>query len=439
MEGLILTFRQHNIMYGLKDADVKLPTTKYAIHKVLGTEDPHVYEHHICGGKARCCKPFPQLQPAKYAAHKYDVCACCRGRRFDVSLPGHGPEVITPRYVVFYLRLRDCVEQLFTDPVYCEGRRRVDRSVRDAGGAGGAAGGAAGAGAGGATGAGAGPGGGSAASQQTPEQERSYWASEYWRRIVGHDADLAHGDNMPIQVGSDGFLPYIKNKKYSLYVVYMRPTDLPLELRYQQRFVMPLMIFAGPTKPPLHSGMALLWDELGLLFKDGMTVTPTDRAPHRCRVFLTHVMGDSPALAAVLNTRGHGGYFPCPFCMIYGTYIEGAMRFLGWHEAVKVENTQWGKLPPPIGYVPPGQPPPVQPEQYWDRRTEWVRVFADAKDAEKHPRVISAPRYTHEEAMRCHSAAEGDMGPHGDKDVRQETKRASGPLPGARPRESLTR
>ena len=66
-------------------------------------------------------------------------------------------------------------------------------------------------------------------------------------------------------------------------------------------------------------------------------------------------------------------------------------------------------------------------------RQEFVRLFVtDGGDQTSGSRVIAAPRYTHEEAVRCHSSAEGDLGVHGTGSVKDEVKRANGPLPGAR-------
>ena len=423
---------RHNVDFGLAAGGaggVLLPTTKYAVRRVLGVDDPHVYEHHVCGGRGAKCRPFPQLKPCDYLAHKDEACKHCGGRRFDVLPRTYGPDVVEPRNVVYYLRLRDGVHELMADPVYCVGRRTVDRtpSSRNGGGSnddGGTSGRTSGGGGGGGT---SGGGGG-----WRSWWDKSYWASPYWRRIVEWDPRAADPDNMLIQLGSDAFQPYTWNAKYSTTAVFFRPSDLPPELAMQQRFVQPLMLLGGTCKlESLHSVMPLLWDELGTLYKDGMTVTPTDRAPHLCRVFLTHVFGDSPALAAIMNTKYPSAAFACPFCMMRGQSVEGAVRFFGYYESVPIHTT-WDTLPPPPGYVPPGQPPPVQPAGvYWAARKENVMVHDCSDDPLAGNRIIRAPRYTHAMAVQEHERAEGYLGLNGKGAVPSYEKRANGPVPGA--------
>ena len=117
--------------------------------------------------------------------------------------------------------------------------------------------------------------------------------------------------------------------------------------------------------------------------------------------------------------------------MLAGKSIDHGMRFLGWWQPLSV-HAQWGTLPPPVGYVPPGRAPPSQPQDmYWAPRKERVLVFPDGSDQTRGSRVIAAPRYDHKEAVRCHRSAEGDIGADGTGAVAAETKRANGPLPGA--------
>ncbi|ORZ30735.1 hypothetical protein BCR44DRAFT_263554 [Catenaria anguillulae PL171] len=95
-----------------------------------------------------------------------------------------------------------------------------------------------------------------------------------------------------------------------------------------------LGLLPGPKKPE-QCGFALCMRKMAdllLKMEQGFTIQVED--PMRraislyvtCRVFLLDIAGDLPALAAMLNIKGHSGVFPCPYCHISGVYLKDKVQ-----------------------------------------------------------------------------------------------------------------
>lgn len=73
--------------------------------------------------------------------------------------------------------------------------------------------------------------------------------------------------------------------------------------------------------------------------KDHATGEVTSGAAVTHTVMLSGIYADSPARAKLMYTvASFISYFSCPFCRMIGTSVDSVVRFLGYHEPVRVDR-----------------------------------------------------------------------------------------------------
>lgn len=127
--------------------------------------------------------------------------------------------------------------------------------------------------------------------------------------------------DLTITVNSDGS-PVFKSSKSSVWPIQVMLNELPVPLRWKNIIVAALWF--AREHPPVHLFMKVFVDELNNI---GTILWTHAWNAVRSRVFAVSCCVDSPARAALLNSKQYNGYYGCSWCLQKGTSIEGTVKY----------------------------------------------------------------------------------------------------------------
>lgn len=167
-----------------------------------------------------------------------------------------------------------------------------------------------------------------------------YYTSPKAQRL--HDeagADIADRNTSVWALGLD-FCQWWKSKGHSTGFLTLRCEDMPHSHRSKLAFTHIIVIIPGPSEPACMDGYLENVIEAFKQFapgQGGLDVTEHARVGNsieqrRCthKMLLGAVYGDSPGIKKLAKWLSHSAYLGCGYCLLRGTYAEGAVRFLGY-------------------------------------------------------------------------------------------------------------
>jgi hypothetical protein len=156
----------------------------------------------------------------------------------------------------------------------------------------------------------------------------SHYRSLQGRNVELHGRKLAHryfADHRDVALGlsTDGFAPF-KGHKYSAWAFILFNYNLPPDVRFHIQNILALGA-VGPKKPVDPD--SFLWPVIQELLRLLVGVRAFDILTSTLfllRAFLILGFGDLPAIAMLMNMKGHNGILPCRMCNIIGLRIPGS-------------------------------------------------------------------------------------------------------------------
>ena len=113
-----------------------------------------------------------------------------------------------------------------------------------------------------------------------------------------------------------------KWSKTTLFPIFMFFNNIPVS--YQVVFPILCALYCGPSRlsPPRHVFFAYLVEELRQLEVDPITWEYDNGDKVQSFTFVTMCATDAVEKAKVMNHRGHGGYYSCPYCKYKGVVVH---------------------------------------------------------------------------------------------------------------------
>ena len=148
-----------------------------------------------------------------------------------------------------------------------------------------------------------------------------YDTASYHRLCDLHGGEENLKDDIFIAVSTDGFQAF-KRKSYDVWPIIGTICNLPPNMRFAVKNVLPFAFVPGPTEPTnLQSFLKPLVRELQEINKDGgVKLQFYDGSTRKVRVHLLLFTGDLPAVKKCSGLKGHNGKCPCRFCLIVGVW-----------------------------------------------------------------------------------------------------------------------
>ena len=169
--------------------------------------------------------------------------------------------------------------------------------------------------------------------QHIPGRVNDIFDGTHYRSLQGRNVEL-HGrkfahqyfaDDRDIALGlsTDGFAPF-KGHKHSAWAFILFNYNLPPDVRFHTQNILALGA-VGPKKPVDPD--SFLWPAIQELLRLLVGVRAFDILTSK--LFLLHAFlilgfGDLPAIAMLMNMKGHIGILPCRMCSIIGLRLPGS-------------------------------------------------------------------------------------------------------------------
>ncbi|QRV77922.1 Transposase family tnp2 [Ceratobasidium sp. AG-Ba] len=126
------------------------------------------------------------------------------------------------------------------------------------------------------------------------------------------DTDIALG------ISTDGFGPF-KSRKQSCWLLLVFNYNLHPSIRHRLENMLCLGVIPGPNSPKeLHTFLQPFIDELQELGQGVAAYDGERERPFCLRGYLLACFGDMPAVAKLMQMKGHNGKYPCRACNIVG-------------------------------------------------------------------------------------------------------------------------
>jgi hypothetical protein len=131
-------------------------------------------------------------------------------------------------------------------------------------------------------------------------------------RFFSHTTDIALG------LSTDGVGPF-KTRKQQCWPLILINYNLPPSIRTRLEHILCLGVIPGPQSPKeLNTFLEPLIDELNELAHGVPAFNSADQHPFLLHAYLIVGFGDMPAVAKLMNMKGHNGKLPCRACNIRG-------------------------------------------------------------------------------------------------------------------------
>jgi hypothetical protein len=136
--------------------------------------------------------------------------------------------------------------------------------------------------------------------------------------IFGDPRDVA------LALSTDGFCPF-KRRKQSCWPLILFNLNLPPDIRFHLENIICVGVIPGPKAvKDIDSFLYPLVEELLKLEAGVSAYDVSGDVMFLLRAFLILVFGDMPAVAKLMNMKGHNGKSPCRACNITGIRIPGS-------------------------------------------------------------------------------------------------------------------
>jgi hypothetical protein len=153
-------------------------------------------------------------------------------------------------------------------------------------------------------------------------------------RVDGRDTGYHYftdGRDIGLSISLDGFTFYetvgkhLSKTTYNTWLIIATIDNIDPLTRSKRKNIMVLGIIPGPGSPKnMNSYFHWLKNELHLLSIGVLTWDAALREWFLLRAFLLFILGDMPAIAYIMNMKGHNGKCPCRSCYISGCRdVEG--------------------------------------------------------------------------------------------------------------------
>nr|XP_054928515.1 uncharacterized protein LOC129385659 isoform X2 [Dermacentor andersoni] len=139
-------------------------------------------------------------------------------------------------------------------------------------------------------------------------------------RSVRKQINMAWSD-ITLTYNSDG-APVFDSSKSTIWPIQVMLNELPVLMRWQNVLVSGLWF--SRTHPPMHLFMTQFVEEVS---KVGTLVWSYAGRTIRSAVHAVVCCVDSPARAAILNSKQFNGYFGCSWCLQQGEVIDGTLKY----------------------------------------------------------------------------------------------------------------
>ena len=148
-----------------------------------------------------------------------------------------------------------------------------------------------------------------------------YDTASYHRLCDFHGGEENLKDDIFIAVSTDGFHAF-KRKSYDIWPIIGTLCNLPPNMRFAVKNVLPFAFIPGPNEPTnLQSFLKPLVRELQETNKDGGVKSQFyDGSTRKVKVHLLWFTGDLPAVKKCSGLKGHNAKCPCRFCLIVGVW-----------------------------------------------------------------------------------------------------------------------
>ena len=137
---------------------------------------------------------------------------------------------------------------------------------------------------------------------------------------------FADGRDISLTVSLDGFTFFetvgkqVNKTKYNTWLIIAIIDNLDPLVRTQRKNIMVLAVIPGPGSPKdLNSYLHWFKRDLYILSIGVLSWDAAKREWFLLRAFLLWLIGDMPAIAHIMNMKGHNGKRPCRACYIQGT------------------------------------------------------------------------------------------------------------------------
>ncbi|CEL62957.1 hypothetical protein RSOLAG1IB_12611 [Rhizoctonia solani AG-1 IB] len=131
-------------------------------------------------------------------------------------------------------------------------------------------------------------------------------------RFFSNNTDIALG------LSTDGVGPF-KTRKQQCWPLILINYNLPPSIRTRLENILCLGVIPGPQSPKeLNTFLEPLIDELEELAHGVPAFDAANRHPFLLHAYLIAAFGDMPAVAKMMEMKGHNGKLPCRACKIRG-------------------------------------------------------------------------------------------------------------------------
>lgn len=159
--------------------------------------------------------------------------------------------------------------------------------------------------------------------------------------IFGNRHDVA------LALSTDGFCPF-KRRKQSCWPLILFNLNLPPAIRFHLEYIICVGVIPGPKAvKDIDSFLYPLVEELLKLEAGVSAYDVCDDTIFLLRAFLILVFGDMPAVAKMMNMKGHNGKSPCRACDIIGIRVphsDSTMHYVPLHRPASSDQPSYDPL-----------------------------------------------------------------------------------------------
>ena len=142
-----------------------------------------------------------------------------------------------------------------------------------------------------------------------------------------HSKYFSDSHDLALGLSTDGFAPW-RRRKYTAWPILVFNYNLPPEVRFHKKNIIPISVVPGPKKPKdFDSFLYPLIQEL-LELSNSVRAYDTSTGKLFClQAFLIIAFGDILAISLLLKMKGHNSITSCCICNIHGLRVLGSESF----------------------------------------------------------------------------------------------------------------